>query len=351
MPVAHEQARRWWRAAFTASCLIGTCLVSGCAGSPTGSSGGAADASSRSQPTGTDPLPAPPPQVTPPTAPVVADGYGPEILLPKEDAKDEEVARIGDLVLRQSHAFTRLLSADPKLALSAVDLLIFDVLVARHAQQYGVTVSEQRVTEIAEREERNLRQQVEQELPNVRFADYVWRLFGMREQDWQAALKLRTAQRLYQGYVLRYLALREDRVQVRFLAQKDRKVAQEVVDKVRAGADFATLALQWSEDPSRRDGGLLPAFGKGFQHPAATRAFELGKGAVSDPFEAEWGGEKRWFVVYCLEHRPGRDVPFEAVRKEIDADLERAPVTSLETAAYTLRWRNEEERKPGDSGK
>src|SRR5690606_40403610 len=105
---------------------------------------------------------------------------------------------------------------------------------------------------------------------------------------------------------------------------KDQKVAQEVVDKVRIGADFATLALRWSEDSSRRDGGLLPAFGKGFQHPAATRAFDLKKGDVSDPFEAPWGGEQRWFVVYCLDHRPGRDVPFATVQKEIDEDLEQA---------------------------
>jgi len=185
----------------------------------------------------------------------------------------------------------------------------------------------------------------------VAFEDYVWRLFGMREADWRQTLRLRTAQRLYQGYVLRYLALREDRVQVRFLVHKDRAVAQEVVDKVRVGADFATLALRWSEDASRREGGLLPPFGQGFQHPAARHAFELEAGQVCAPFEATWGGEQRWFVVYCLEHRPGRDVTFEEVRAEIDADLQRQPVTPLETTAYTMRWRNEEEQRAAGSNK
>ncbi|MCK5940773.1 MAG: peptidylprolyl isomerase [Planctomycetes bacterium] len=286
-----------------------------------------------------------------PKPPQLAEGLGPEILLPDPAAEDAEVARIGDLVLRQSHAYTRLLSAHPKLALSAVDLLVFDVLVARHAEQHGIRVSEARIEELARDEERELRRQVEQELEGVSFADYVWRLFGMREGDWQSALRLRTAQRLYQGYVLRYLALREDRVQVRFLVHKDRKVAQEVADKVRVGADFATLALRWSEDATRRDGGLLPAFGEGFQHPAARHAFELQPGEVCDPFEATWGGEKRWFVVYCLEHRPGRDVPFEQVRAEIDADLEQQPITPLETTAYTMRWRNQEERAAREPGK
>ena len=291
------------------------------------------------------------PEVTPPAARQVVDGLGPEILLPSQDSNDDLVATVGDLELRQSHAFKRLLSAHPKLALSAVDLLIFDVLVAGHAKEHGVSVSETRVQELAASEERELRHQVEQELEGVTFSEYVWRLFGMREQDWQSALRLRTAQRLYQGYVLRYLALREDQVQVRFLVHKDKSVAQEVVDKVRVGADFATLALRWSEDPSRREGGLLPAFGRGFQHPASVPAFQLKAGDVSDPFAAQWGGEQRWFVVYCLEHRAGRDEGFEAVREEIDADLERAPVTPLETTAYTLRWRNKEERQAKDSSK
>lgn len=328
-----------------ASLLLSAAALAGCAGGAKGPQ----------PPLGTgrraDPLPDKPPIIAAPQAPSFAEGLGPEILLPDPAADDAEVARIGDLVLRQSHAYTRLLSAHPKLALSAVDLLVFDVLVARHAEQHGIRVSEARVEELAAEEERQLRRQVQDELEGVTFADYIWRLFGMRERDWQSALRLRTAQRLYQGYVLRYLALREDRVQVRFMVHKDKSVADEVVDKVRVGADFATLALRWSEDVTRRDGGLLPAFGEGFQHPAARHAFDLKPGQVCEPFEASWGGEQRWFVVYCLEHRPGRDVPFEQVRAEIDADLEQQPVTPLETTAYTMRWRNEEEQKSQESGK
>lgn len=263
-------------------------------------------------------------------------------MLPRGDSVDAEVARVGDLVLRQSDAFARLLSADPKLALSAVDLLVFDVLVARHAQQFGIRLEEERLAALVENEERGLRKQLAAELGNVSFADYVWRVFGMREADWRATLRLRTAQRLYQGYVLRYLALREDRVQVRFLVHRERAVVAEAVAKVRAGADFATLASRLSEDTTKREGGLLPPFGPGFQHPAAKRAFELRAGDVCEPFEGAWGGEMRWFAVYCLQRQAGRDLPFEDVREEIDDDLALRPVSSLETTAYTMRWRRRE---------
>ncbi|MBL9078624.1 MAG: peptidylprolyl isomerase [Planctomycetes bacterium] len=271
--------------------------------------------------------------------PAPAD-LGPEILLPKGDEPDAEIARIGDLVLRRSHAYARLLTAHPKLALSAVDLLVFDVLVARHAQQFGIRVDAARVEALAAAEERAIAQQVAVELGrDMDLATYVWRLFGMRLSDWRQTLRVRTAQRLYQGYVIRYLALREDRVQVRFLVHKDPKVVQEVVDKVRAGADFATLALRHSEDPTRRDGGMLPPFGRGFRHPIVAAAFTLQPGEVSAPFEAQHGDEARWFAVYCLAQMPGRDVPFAAVGDEIDRDLVERPLTELETNAYTLRWR------------
>lgn len=285
--------------------------------------------------------------VVPPATLPVAAGLGPEILLPDPQAGDAEVGRVGDVVLRQSHAYARLLSAHPKLALDAVDLLVFDVLVARHAQQHGIAVDPARVETLAAAEEQDVRQRVREEFgAGMDLERYVWRLFGMREADWRSVLRLRTAQRLYQGYVLRYLALREDRIQVRFLVHQDEKVVQEVVAKVRQGADFGTLALRHSEDPSRREGGLLPAFGRGSQHPAAAVAFTLQRGEVSTPFRARWGDEERWFAVYCLERLPGRDVPFATVRDEIDAELATRAISPIETTAYLLRWRGELDAQP-----
>ncbi|MCC7061477.1 MAG: peptidylprolyl isomerase [Planctomycetes bacterium] len=297
-------------------------------------------------------------RVPPVTAPVDAvfvaaqeprpsEDLGPEILLPMQPAVDEEVARVGDLVLRKSDAYSRLLTADPKLALSAIDLLVFDVLVARHAQQFGIRVSSERVEELAGAEEQQLRKQVQTELGNeMTFSDYLWRIFGMREADWRRALRLRTAQRLYQGYVIRYLGLREDRVQVRYLVNKDPKVVQEAVDKAKAGADFGTLALRWSEDSYRRDGGLLPMFGRGFPHPVAETAFRLKRGEVSAPFEQKVGDQTRWFAVFCLDRLDGREVPFLEVREELDRDLQNRPLAPIETSAYTLRWRGKLERPP-----
>src|SRR5690606_5434056 len=106
------------------------------------------------------------------------------------------------------------------------------------------------------------------------------------------------------------------------------------------------LALRWSEDATRRDGGLLPPFGRGFRHAIAEIAFALEPGQVSLPFQALHGEEQRWFVVYCLARMPGREVPFAEVRDEIDRELEQRPLSELETNAYTLRWRGGLEAAP-----
>jgi parvulin-like peptidyl-prolyl isomerase len=285
-----------------------------------------------------------------PQEPRPVGSFGPDILLPDPAAKDAEVARVGDLVLRQSHAFARLLSADPKLALSAVDLLVFDVLVAQHARQFGIAVPPQRVRELADKEEQQLQAQLQNEfLGQIQLADYVWRIFGMRLDDWRRTVDLRIAQRLYQGYVIRYLAMREDRVQVRFMAHKDRAVLEDARVKIGQGADFGTLALKLSDDPQKREGGLLPPFGKGFPHPVAEEAMRLQRGQLSPVFARKVGDTERYYLAYCLDRIPGRDEPFDRVRDEIDRELQQKPLTSVETNAYTLRWRASTEVKTGDT--
>lgn len=306
---------------------------------------------------GPAPAPRPPAPIAAPTAqrPVIVPpaplpevpGLGPEILLPDPNAVDAEVARVGDVSLRKSHVYTRLLRLDPKRAFDTVDQLVFDVLVARHAEQYGIRVPLERVEEIAAAEEKRTRQMVASEFGGqLDLRTWVWRVFSVSEADWQRLLRLDAARLLYQGYVIRYLALREDRVHVRFLVHKDEKLVAEIADKVRAGADFATLASRHSEDESRRDGGLLPPIGVGSEHAIAKTAFTLGKGEVSAPFQARWGDETRWFLVYCLDRMPGRDVPFADVAAEIDRDLAKSPLSRHEGIAYSLRWGGDRKSPP-----
>jgi parvulin-like peptidyl-prolyl isomerase len=343
METARNAAVHWPR--FAAACRRGlgatAVLLAACAGNAP------APAPIR-PPAAAATAPEPRPVVhQPPQAVPALPQLGPEILLPAPGARDDEVARVGDVVLRKSDVYSRLASVDPKVALVAVDLLVFDALVAQHARQHGITVRAEQVDARVLAQERLVQERVTAELGGeMDFAGYVWRTFGMRVEDWRRANRLREAQSLYHGYVVRFLALREDRVRARFLVHKDRKLVQEVVEDVRTGAAFEALAQRHSEDASRQDGGLLPPFGRGFQHPAAAAAFTLQPGQVCEPFEAAYRGGQRWFAVYCLERLPGREATFAELRDELDRDLERQPLSPLEMTAYTLRWRGELEARP-----
>jgi len=97
-------------------------------------------------------------------------------------------------------------------------------------------------------------------------------------------------------------------------------LARETRDKLLAGADFATLAREVSDDPSAKDnGGQLGWFPDGMMDPAFSKAaFALKKvGDLSEPVLSSFG----WHIIRLDGRRPQHAAPFERVRPEIMAEL------------------------------
>jgi len=271
----------------------------------------------------------------------------PDLLLPAA-AEDEVVATVGGTELRKSHVFDRLATIRPRLAMDVIDLLVLDLLVAEHAKTHRVTVDAAAIDDLVQREEKLLRDGIEAQLPGTVFEAYVSTNFAMDVAAFRELLRLRIAQRFFHDNVIRFMALREDRVRVRYIVNRDAALMQEVARKVADGADFGSLAVQHSEDDSRRDNGLLPPFGPGFEHPIASAAFALEAGEVSPVFTVEGAEGPRHYLVYCLERIPGRpDVTFASVADELRAGLRDAPRTDFETRAYVLRHSDRLERLGG----
>ena len=72
---------------------------------------------------------------------------------------------------------------------------------------------------------------------------------------------------------------------------RSRAQADSIVRELRAGADFATAAKRFSQDPGSRDqGGSLNWFRRGVMVPEFERvAFSLKPGTISDPVESPFG--------------------------------------------------------------
>jgi len=100
-----------------------------------------------------------------------------------------------------------------------------------------------------------------------------------------------------------------------------RKKAEELLAKLKAGADFAALAKERSEDAgSAANGGDLGLFTRGRMTPAFEEAaFALQGGGLSDVVETPFG----FHVIKVEEHRPGGAKPLETVHDEIADTLKR----------------------------
>ena len=86
--------------------------------------------------------------------------------------------------------------------------------------------------------------------------------------------------------------------------QTKRKQIDDILKRIRSGADFAALAKQYSEDPSSKDnGGEMPAFPRGQMAPEfEAAAFSLTNNQVSDVITTAYG----YHIIKLLDKTPAK---------------------------------------------
>jgi peptidyl-prolyl cis-trans isomerase D len=96
-------------------------------------------------------------------------------------------------------------------------------------------------------------------------------------------------------------------------------LAEEVAAKAKAGADFAALAKQYSEDESNKDtGGDLDYFGRGRMVAEFEQAaFAMKAGEISNPVKTAFG----YHVIKVVDSKPDTTRPLADVRAEIEDQL------------------------------
>jgi len=90
--------------------------------------------------------------------------------------------------------------------------------------------------------------------------------------------------------------------------------AQKILDRIKKGEDFASLARKFSKAPSAVDGGDMGYFKKGELNPSLEKiAFQLKVGEVSDVIRLE-----RSFEIIKVTAIRGGDITYQDVRAEIE---------------------------------
>lgn len=97
-----------------------------------------------------------------------------------------------------------------------------------------------------------------------------------------------------------------------------RRKSQIVLEKIKEGADFGKMAMEYSEDPSsRNEGGDLGYFKKGELLPTLEKeAMKLQIGEVSGLIRTEHG----YHILKLLDRKGGGPPPFEEVKEKVQAD-------------------------------
>ena len=112
---------------------------------------------------------------------------------------------------------------------------------------------------------------------------------------------------------------KEERRLVSHVLTSDAATSGAVRERLDAGEDIATLAVEYSIDAgTRHSGGRIGELGRGeFAGPFEDAVFACREGSAFGPVQTEFG----WHVAVVVAVIPAGTLPFEAVRSEIEADL------------------------------
>jgi len=101
-------------------------------------------------------------------------------------------------------------------------------------------------------------------------------------------------------------------------AEDSRIKAQEIMEKAKAGEDFAELAKTYSEGPSKDNGGQLGAFEREkMVKPFSDAAFSMAVGDISEPVRTQFG----WHIIKVEAHNEASTMPIEEASIQITEKL------------------------------
>ena len=207
-------------------------------------------------------------------------------------------------------------AANPTRLTMFLNTLLIDKTLARQARDAGLDRDPEISRRLALELDRALAKAMVEKIERDAAAE-----FDAREADFLAKArevyalnkeKYKTSEQVSASHILFDTTKRDDAAAL--------ALAKEARARLAAGADFAKVAAEVSDDPTAKEnGGALGWFAPGTMDPAFTKAaFALkNAGELSEPVKSSFG----WHVIRLDGRRPPREVPFERAQRQIMADL------------------------------
>ena len=145
--------------------------------------------------------------------------------------------------------------------------------------------------------------------------------FGLQEAT-KAALTEEALQQTYNEAVKSVGG--QEEVRARHILVDNEDEAKAILDQIKGGSDFATLAKEKSKDPGSAEGGDLGYFTKDQMVPQfADVAFKMYPGQLSNPVKTQFG----WHIIKVEDKRTKQPPEFEKVKDQIETYLARKAQT------------------------
>lgn len=254
------------------------------------------------------------------------------------NAADEVLAENASVKLTRADYETDLLrvppelraefAASPKRLTLMLNSLLVDKTLAKEARDAGLDRDPEVMRRLALETDRSLAQAMLRKIERDAAADFESRsadfLAKARETYLLDKDKYQTPEQVSASHILFDPAKRGGSDAALGLAKDARA-------KILAGADFAKLAAEVSDDPSAKtNGGALGFFGPKKMDPAFSKAAYALKnvGDVSEPVQSSFG----WHIIRLDGRRAPREIPFEQASKQIMAELKQRYVGDIRKA-------------------
>lgn len=193
-----------------------------------------------------------------------------------------------------------------------LDLLIEQELIRQEAARQGISVSDEAV----DAEISAMIQESGQDYFNAWLASNYYTLDEFREV---IRLDLLTSQLV--APIAQSVPSTAEQVHARHILVNSQAQAEEILNRLLAGEDFAALAAQYSVDvTTRANGGDLGWFPRGglLVPEVEEVAFSLQPGQTSGVVASAWG----FHIVQTLEHDPSREVAPETLQRLVEKAIE-----------------------------
>ncbi len=124
----------------------------------------------------------------------------------------------------------------------------------------------------------------------------------------------------------RHILIKTDQSSNPETVEKKRKATLDILKLAREGMDFAKLAKQYSECPSKDRGGYLGEFKKdAMVKPFAEKAFQMKTGEISEPVRTQYG----WHIIKVEKINEEKTVSFKEAKDNIQNKLVKEKATNL----------------------